>query len=130
MRFLKSYNNSVALVKNEQGKEEIVIGKGIGFWPQKGDQIDQEKIERRFITAKDQESIMQLKDISTKTLELTTKVIKLVEPKLNIKFNATFKKTQNIVIALGNITISYACKNSFKQACKYAPKVLNAVISI
>lgn len=30
---------------------------------------------------------MQLKDISTKTLELTTKVIKLVEPKLNIKFN-------------------------------------------
>ena len=87
MRFLKSYNNSVALVKNEQGKEEIVIGKGIGFGLKKGDQIDQEKIERRFITAKDQESIMQLKDISTKTLELTTKVIKLVEPKLNIKFN-------------------------------------------
>ncbi len=80
MRFLKSYNNSVALVKNEQGKEEIVIGKGIGFGLKKGDQIDQEKIERRFITAKDQESIMQLKDISTKTLELTTKVIKLVEP--------------------------------------------------
>ena len=76
MRFLKSYNNSVALVKNEQGKEEIVIGKGIGFGLKKGDQIDQEKIERRFITAKDQESIMQLKDISTKTLELTTKVIK------------------------------------------------------
>ncbi len=85
MRFLKSYNNSVALVKNEQGKEEIVIGKGIGFGLKKGDQIDQEKIERRFITAKDQESIMQLKDISTKTLELTTKVIKLVEPKLNIR---------------------------------------------
>ncbi|AWZ38719.1 PRD domain-containing protein [Ligilactobacillus murinus] len=87
MRFLKSYNNSVALVENEQGKEEIVIGKGIGFGLKKGDQIDQEKIERRFITAEDQESIMQLKDISAKTLELTTKVIKLAEPKLNIKFN-------------------------------------------
>lgn len=36
MRFLKSYNNSVALVKNEQGKEEIVIGKGIGFGLKKG----------------------------------------------------------------------------------------------
>lgn len=87
MRFLKSYNNSVALVENEQGKEEIVIGKGIGFGLKKGDQIDQEKIERRFITAEEQESIMQLKDISAKTLELTTKVIKLAEPKLNIKFN-------------------------------------------
>lgn len=87
MRFLKSYNNSVALVENEQGKEEIVIGKGIGFGLKKGDQIDQEKIERRFITAEDQESIMQLKDISAKTLELTTKVIKLAEPKLNVKFN-------------------------------------------
>lgn len=30
---------------------------------------------------------MQLKDISARTLELTTKVIKLAEPKLNIKFN-------------------------------------------
>lgn len=87
MRFLKSYNNSVALVENKQGKEEIVIGKGIGFGLKKGDQIDQEKIERRFITAEEQESIMQLKDISAKTLELTTKVIKLAEPKLNIKFN-------------------------------------------
>lgn len=87
MRFLKSYNNSVALVENEQGKEEIVIGKGIGFGLKKGDQIDQAKIERRFITAEDQESIMQLKDISARTLELTTKVIKLAEPKLNIKFN-------------------------------------------
>lgn len=46
MRFLKSYNNSVALVENEQGKEEIVIGKGIGFGLKKGDQIDQAKIER------------------------------------------------------------------------------------
>lgn len=87
MRFLKSYNNSVALVENKQEKEEIVIGKGIGFGLKKGDQIDQEKIERRFITAEEQESIMQLKDISAKTLELTTKVIKLAEPKLNIKFN-------------------------------------------
>lgn len=87
MRFLKSYNNSVALVENKQGKEEIVIGKGIGFGLKKGDQIDQEKIERRFITAEEQESIMQLKDISAKTLELTTQVIKLAEPKLNIKFN-------------------------------------------
>lgn len=87
MRFLKSYNNNVALVENKQGKEEIVIGKGIGFGLKKGDQIDQEKIERRFITAEEQESIMQLKDISAKTLELTTKVIKLAEPKLNIKFN-------------------------------------------
>ena len=31
---------------------------------------------------------------------------------------------------IGNKTISKACKNSFKQACKYAPKVEKAVTHI
>ncbi len=39
-------------------------------------------------------------------------------PNTKITFNAIFKNTQKIVTKFGNITISNACKNSFKQACK------------
>lgn len=52
MIFLKSFNNSAALIQNEEGQEEVVLGKGIGFGLKKGDQVPEEKIERRFIPAK------------------------------------------------------------------------------
>jgi hypothetical protein len=51
-------------------------------------------------------------------------------PKTNIIFKNTFKNTQIIVTIFGNITISKDCKNSFKHACKYPPKVAKAVIHI
>lgn len=87
MIFLKSFNNSVALVENNHGQEEIVIGKGIGFGLKKGDLIDQTKIERRFITANEPTEVMQVKELDDRTIELTTKVVALVEPALNLKFN-------------------------------------------
>lgn len=31
MKFLKTFNNSAALIENNQGQEEIVLGKGVGF---------------------------------------------------------------------------------------------------
>ncbi len=31
MKFLKAFNNSAALVRNDEGQEEVVLGKGIGF---------------------------------------------------------------------------------------------------
>lgn len=50
MKFLKTFNNSAALAMNDQGQEEIVLGKGVGFGLKKGDPIDESKIERRFVT--------------------------------------------------------------------------------
>ncbi|KRL87111.1 transcriptional antiterminator [Ligilactobacillus apodemi DSM 16634 = JCM 16172] len=77
----------MALVENDHGQEEIVIGKGIGFGLKKGDLIDQTKIERRFITANEPTEVMQVKELDDRTIELTTKVVALVEPALNLKFN-------------------------------------------
>lgn len=31
MIFLKTFNNSAALVQDDQGQEQVVLGKGIGF---------------------------------------------------------------------------------------------------
>ena len=47
MIFLKTFNNSAALVQDDQGQEQVVLGKGVGFGLKKGDKIDENKIERR-----------------------------------------------------------------------------------
>lgn len=86
MKFIKTLNNSAAIVE-ENGKEEIVLGKGIGFGLKKGDPIDDSKIERRFVTADDQEDFDQVKDISAATLDITGKVVKIAESLLGIDFN-------------------------------------------
>lgn len=68
-------------------KEEIILGKGIGFGLKKGDTVNQAKIQRRFVTANDQLNFDQVKDISASTIDIINEVMKLVEPLLKIKFN-------------------------------------------
>ena len=68
MKFLKTFNNSAALAMNDQGQEEIVLGKGVG----KGDPIDESKIERRFVT---KDEVDQVKRFNPKTVEVTDKII-------------------------------------------------------
>lgn len=86
MEFVRSLNNSAAIVKDDDA-EEIILGKGVGFGLKKGDQIDESKIERRFVTANDQVQPDQVKDLSATTIDVTNKVVKMVEPLLQIKFN-------------------------------------------
>lgn len=87
MKFVKQLNNSAAIVESDEGKEEVVLGKGIGFGLKKGDSIDESKIERRFVTADDQLDLDQVKDMSARTIDVTNQVVKMVEPILGIKFN-------------------------------------------
>lgn len=86
LKFLKTLNNSAAIVETDSGESEIVLGKGIGFNLKKGDQIDESKIERRFVTADDHKKD-QVKDIRPETIDITNQVVRLVESLLNIKFN-------------------------------------------
>ena len=48
MKFLKAFNNSAALVRNDEGQEEVVLGKGIGFGLKEGQDVDENKIEHIF----------------------------------------------------------------------------------
>ena len=84
VKFLKTFNNSAALAENDQGQEEIVLGKGVGFGLKKGDSIDESKIERRFVT---KDEVDQVKGFNPKTIETADKVVQLVEPLLQVKFN-------------------------------------------
>lgn len=137
MKFLRTLNNSAAIVEDD-GKEEVVLGKGIGFGLKKGDQVDESKIERRFITADDQESFDQVKDISAYTLDVTNKVVKMVEPLLNIKFNdyQYLALADHIDFALtrvkDNIDLSdnntrWEVKNLFPQEYAIAKKIVKLI---
>ncbi|MFT8424340.1 MAG: PRD domain-containing protein [Liquorilactobacillus sp.] len=88
MKFIKNFNNNAALVEDDQGTEWIVIGNGVGFGKKQGMLVDEGRVERRFVTAeKNSLDIESFKEIEAQSLELTTKVIELVEPLLGIKFN-------------------------------------------
>ncbi|MGL5316100.1 MAG: BglG family transcription antiterminator LicT [Peptostreptococcaceae bacterium] len=47
----KIYNNNVVLVIDKESKKELVLtGKGLGFQKKPGDEVDKERIEKKFIT--------------------------------------------------------------------------------
>ncbi|MBF0781097.1 MULTISPECIES: BglG family transcription antiterminator LicT [unclassified Granulicatella] len=49
MQIKKVFNNNIALVLNAQGKESIIMGKGIAFQKRQGDRVDESVIEKTFV---------------------------------------------------------------------------------
>lgn len=86
MKFLKAFNNSAALVRNDDGKEEIVLGKGIGFGLKEGQDVDESKIERYFVTTDQSDEVKQVKSFRPQTIDVTNKIVKMVEPLLQKHF--------------------------------------------
>lgn len=88
MEFVKSFNNNVALVLDDEQKEWIVIGKGIGFGMKLGSQIDETKVERRFLAADQMNQVIsRLQEFKTQSLELTGAITKMVEKELKFEFS-------------------------------------------
>ena len=48
MRIKKVYNNNLASILSEEGREVIIMGKGIAFGKRCGDEVDESKIDKRF----------------------------------------------------------------------------------
>lgn len=48
MKVAKVFNNSVVLGVDEQGREVVLFGRGVGFQARAGDVVDLERVERRF----------------------------------------------------------------------------------
>lgn len=135
MIFLKTFNNSAALVQDDQGQEQVVLGKGVGFGLKKGDKIDENKIERRFTATSHQDEVNQVKEINASTIDLTNKVIQMVEPLLNVKFNdfQYLALADHIDFALSRIedhidmsaaNTRWEVKNLFPKEYKISEKVI------
>lgn len=85
MYLLKALNNNTALVKDDS-KEYIVMGKGIAFNKKSNDDIDEHKIEKKYVLQTNSlEKLM--KNISVEDLELANQIIKQAEEELGYTFN-------------------------------------------
>lgn len=106
MRIKKVFNNNVVLVIDDLGKEQIVMGKGVGFQKFPKDLIDTNKIEKRFIF-NDKESLNDLYTllgrIPLSDVELASEIIEMGKETLGYKLNDT------ILITLSD-HISYMLK--------------------
>ncbi|WP_099469784.1 PRD domain-containing protein [Konateibacter massiliensis] len=49
MELIKALNNNIALVKNENNQEEVVMGSGVSFKVHSGEQINEALVEKRFV---------------------------------------------------------------------------------
>lgn len=90
MKFLKKINNNVAFAKDEQEVEYIVLGKGIGFSTQAGEQLADDVIDRRYILKNDHNSNQDLKilsEIPSNVVEVTSKISLMAQNKLGIVFD-------------------------------------------
>ncbi|WP_279490886.1 PRD domain-containing protein [Lactiplantibacillus pentosus] len=141
MKFLKNFNNNAALVVDDQDVEWIVVGNGVGFGKHKGDQIDEQKIQRRFVaTLKQNVDIDSFQDLKPQSFAITTQVVHLVEPLLKVSFSdyQYFVLADHIDFALkrandgidvDNGTVRWEVKKLFPKEFQAATKAVDLINS-
>ncbi|MGU9558811.1 PRD domain-containing protein [Lactiplantibacillus pentosus] len=141
MKFLKNFNNNAALVVDDQDVEWIVVGNGVGFGKHKGDQIDEQKIQRRFVaTLKQNVDIDSFQDLKPQSFAITTQVVHLVEPLLKVSFSdyQYFVLADHIDFALkrandgidvDNGTVRWKVKKLFPKEFQAATKAVDLINS-
>lgn len=90
MKIEKIFNHNVVVVKNENGKEKIVMGRGIAFKKKVGEEFDESKIDKVF-TLSNQNAVNKFQelvaDIPIEHMELAEEIISLIKIKQGKKLN-------------------------------------------
>jgi len=90
VKIFKSINNNIVSAFDENGREVVVIGKGIGFKAREGMVINREKISKIFVMSS-QDNLDKLKDLFTQLqkeyIEITDEILTYAKQHLNKKIN-------------------------------------------
>lgn len=90
MKLIKALNNNVALVKDKNGQEAVVMGKGMGFGIKNGCSIPESLIEKHFILNGDsgkRDFDKLLRRITVDDIELASDIIREGENMLGYRCN-------------------------------------------
>lgn len=90
MRVQKAFNNNIVSAVDEQGKEMVIVGNGIGFLKKSGELVDRSKISKIFYCAEnlqEERMIKSLKDIPIELILITDKVIEMAQTVLKTELN-------------------------------------------
>ncbi len=149
MVIIRIYNNNVAIVKDRNNREMIVIGRGIAFQKHTGDFIEESKIEKRFMF-QDQSVMTRLealiKDMPSVYLTISEEIVEMIrkESDLTLSENIYITLTDHISMSLEREKKGVILKNpllleirqfyklEYGLACKASEiikKYLNLVIS-
>jgi beta-glucoside operon transcriptional antiterminator len=83
-------NNNIAIILDSQGDEIILIGKGLAFNKKKGDEIDNQKVEKRFYL-EDQGLYAKFKkllqEVSIEEINISDDIISLAKRRLKKELN-------------------------------------------
>ena len=105
MEIVRIYNNNVAVVKDSDGNESIVVGKGLAFQKRPGDSVDCEKIEKNFVmqSAGAMSRLEALvKDIPESYLMISEEIVRMIHESsdLELSENIYITLTDHISVSL------------------------------
>lgn len=96
MPTIKKVLNSSVILIDDQGKEKIALGKGIGFGRKVGEPVSMDSVDQVYLPIEDQKTTQILEmvgDIPYEFFDLTQRIIKEAEKSLNKKLNASIYLT-------------------------------------
>lgn len=113
----KILNNNVVTIIDENNKEAVVMGRGIAFQKKKGDEIEEEKVEKVFILENksiNDKLLTLINDIPLEYLEISEEIISYAEKKLNTKLNENIylTLTDHISFSISRYEQNLEMKNS------------------
>lgn len=90
MQIIKIMNNSLVIAKDENEKEIIVMGKGIGFKRKPGEEINEEQIEKIFVLKNEvstREYARLIEETPNEQIEIVSYIVKYANEKFNKNLN-------------------------------------------
>lgn len=134
----KILNNNLVLTLDQDGREHIIIGKGIGFTNTVGKKLREVNVEKVFVL-KDKENmrlyVEMLKNNSSKNIQIITEVIKDINEKMSEKLDEKIYITlsDHLIFAIerykNNIVLQnkmlWEIKHFYPQEYKIAKEALS-----
>lgn len=117
MRIAKVLNNNVITVIDEQHGESVVMGRGIAFKKQPGDEIDEERIEKIFTLENrevSQKLMTLLSDIPMEYMDISDEIIQYAQGVLGGKLHDSIyiSLTDHIHFAIERYRLGMEIKNA------------------
>ncbi|WP_185113018.1 MULTISPECIES: PRD domain-containing protein [Peribacillus] len=137
MKFVKAFNNNVALVEDSSNLEWVVMGTAVGYQKKKGDMIDESLIRRKFVAESStvRRPLAQILDsIKPEILEVSVEIIKRAEAEIGVTFNTNIYLTLadhlNFAIERSDAGIEYAQPSRWEVKKLYHKEYQAAVNAI
>jgi len=90
MKIYRILNNNAVIILDENKEERIVCGPGLAYGKRKGDEIDEKKINKKFVVQNNQTNLrlqQLIEDIPIKNIEVADDIIRYAKLKLGKKIS-------------------------------------------